>query len=454
MDVVSYARYSSDMQSESSIITQQAAIRKYCGSNGYKLIKEFSDAALSGTDVSHRYGFQEMINYVCENKIDAVVVYTRDRFSRNINDFLRYLEVLDHYNCRLLCVNGMNDDTPSSKLSEWINIALSEFYIKNLSRKVKRGMKYNVQVGKFNGGMDLLGYDIDYKTKKFLINPKEAEAVKIMFDLFIKGYSYTQIENYLYDNGYKRKNGKPIRLTNRNLLCNKKYIGTHHQEFIEDAKKEEVIAENVIPPIIDKETFNRTQEILDKRRGKSIRVYQSLLSGIIICGYTGAAICETSVTKHPFGTRTTIYQNSTKAKFKRDQYAKPITGNVLNDYVLCLVEETLLSEKNVSIIHKFIKNIIDKKVSKIVKEINNLESEYSLAREHYIFIVHDIAKATEEEQPNLINKLEIISTKLNNFEIKKTELNSQLLLLPSLTKEQLKIRKVLIETFLFVFINK
>ena len=54
MDLVSYARYSSDMQSESSIITQQSAIRKYCGSNGYKLIKEFSDAALSDTDVSQK----------------------------------------------------------------------------------------------------------------------------------------------------------------------------------------------------------------------------------------------------------------------------------------------------------------------------------------------------------------------------------------------------------------
>jgi hypothetical protein len=53
----------------------------------------------------------------------------------------------------------MNDETPSGKLSEWINIALSEFYVKNLSREVIRGMKYNIEVGKSNGGFDLLGYD-------------------------------------------------------------------------------------------------------------------------------------------------------------------------------------------------------------------------------------------------------------------------------------------------------
>ena len=448
--VVSYARYSSDMQSESSIVTQQIAIRKYCSSNGYTLLEEFSDAAISGTDVSNRYGFQDMIRYVTENKVDAVVVYTRDRFSRSISDFLNYLEILEHHDCRLICVNGMNDETPSGKLSEWINIALSEFYVKNLSREVIRGMKYNIEVGKSNGGFDLLGYDIDPKTKKYIINQQEAMIVKLIFKMFVEGKSYKQITNYLYDNGYRRKDGRPIKMTNRQILTNRKYIGENRSIFINSGVVEEVKAFNVIPPIIDMKTFDKAQDIINSRKNRSIRVYKSLLSGILVCGYTGASFCETLITKKSFGHRSTIYRNSSKAKFEKHLLAKEINGNTLNDYVLCLIEETLLNEKNSTFIYRLMKKAIDKKMSKIVDEIRKLEYENVITKEHYLDIVRELAKANVQEHQELLSKLESISTKLNNDEVKRVELNSQKTLLPTITKEQ---TKLIMNKLLSEFIN-
>ena len=438
------------MQSESSIVTQQIAIRKYCSSNGYTLLEEFSDAAISGTDVSNRYGFQDMIRYISENRVDAVVVYTRDRFSRNISDFLNYLEILELHDCRLICVNGMNDETPSGKLSEWINIALSEFYVKNLSREVIRGMKYNIEVGKSNGGFDLLGYDIDPKTKKYIINQQEAMIVKLIFKMFVEGKSYKQITNYLYDNGYRRKDGRPIKMTNRQILTNRKYIGENRSIFINSGVVEEVKAFNVIPPIIDMKTFDKAQDIINSRKNRSIRVYKSLLSGILVCGYTGASFCETLITKKSFGHRSTIYRNSSKAKFEKHLLAKEINGNTLNDYVLCLIEETLLNEKNSAFIYRLMKKAIDKKMSKIVDEIRKLEYENVITKEHYLDIVRELAKANVQDHQELLSKLESISTKLNNAEVKRVELNSQKTLLPTVTKEQIKL---IMNKLLSEFIN-
>lgn len=121
--VVGYSRFSSINQSDSStILTQQNAIEEYCSNNNMILLSHYVDLALSGREAEHRIQFQEMIQDIKEGGIDAVIVYTRDRFSRSIKDFLKYLEIMEKYNCELICVNGnhSNPDSPSGKLSEWV----------------------------------------------------------------------------------------------------------------------------------------------------------------------------------------------------------------------------------------------------------------------------------------------------------------------------------------------
>ena len=148
-NVVAYCRFSSDKQSDSHTIeTQQLAIRNYCTENGYNIIRFYADLAKSGKEVEHRIQFLNMINEVTQGGIDAVIVYTKDRFSRSIKDFVKYLRIMEDHHCKLTSVVAAEDnDTPIGELSNWINMSVADYYIQNLSREVLRGLRYNAKNG-------------------------------------------------------------------------------------------------------------------------------------------------------------------------------------------------------------------------------------------------------------------------------------------------------------------
>ena len=135
MKALGYERYSSLSQSEASIVVQKEAIEKYCEDNSITLVKHYSDYAISGRDALHRPEFLKMIDEISTGEYQFVIVYTRDRFSRSMKDFVKYLQIMSEYNCNLRCVNGDSEyETATSKLSSWILMSLSEYYSDNLKR--------------------------------------------------------------------------------------------------------------------------------------------------------------------------------------------------------------------------------------------------------------------------------------------------------------------------------
>jgi hypothetical protein len=140
------------------------------------------------------------------------------------------------------------------------------------------------------------------KDGKLFINEEEAEIVKLIFSLYIQGFGFRSIQKKIDEIGYTSRNGTSFAMTTlKRIIKNEKYIGTlicnkKHKDF--DTKKiidmpEEywIIHENVIPPIIDKKTFDKAQEILESKKEKyghnNIRgAYQGchLYSKKIVCG--------------------------------------------------------------------------------------------------------------------------------------------------------------------------
>jgi len=93
-----------------SITVQQEAIDNYCRNNGITLIRHYSDYAISGRSTEHRVEFLKMIDDISLlGNIDFVIVYTGDRFSRSMKDFVKYLQIMSEYKCSLKCVNGDSD---------------------------------------------------------------------------------------------------------------------------------------------------------------------------------------------------------------------------------------------------------------------------------------------------------------------------------------------------------
>ncbi len=77
-----YARYSSSNQREESIDAQLRICRKYAEENGYSIVKEYTDSAISGR-TDQRPAFQQMIQDSAKGSFDTLLIYSHDRFSRN-----------------------------------------------------------------------------------------------------------------------------------------------------------------------------------------------------------------------------------------------------------------------------------------------------------------------------------------------------------------------------------
>jgi DNA invertase Pin-like site-specific DNA recombinase len=86
-----YARYSSDLQSPTSIEDQLQLCRAYAERQGWTVVATFQDAALSGFGVEHRPGYQELLAAALApaRSLDVIVVEDLSRLTRDMAELLR-----------------------------------------------------------------------------------------------------------------------------------------------------------------------------------------------------------------------------------------------------------------------------------------------------------------------------------------------------------------------------
>ena len=161
INVVGYARYSSDNQREESIVAQERAIREFCQKNNYNLIKVYKDEAISGTSIKDRTEFLELIEDSKKREFQCVVVHKFDRFARNRYDHAIYEKKLNDNGVKLLSVLEQLNDSPESVILKSVLTGMNEYYSLNLSREVKKGLNENALKCIHNGGIPPLGYNLD-----------------------------------------------------------------------------------------------------------------------------------------------------------------------------------------------------------------------------------------------------------------------------------------------------
>ena len=232
------ARYSSDNQTELSIEGQLEVCYNYAKQNGFNVIREYIDRAVSGRHAENREQFQAMIKDASKREFEAVIVYKLDRFARNKEDSVKYKSILRKFGVRVISATQMIPDVPEGVIFEALLEGYDEYYSLELAQKVLRTFKIKRREGKFLGGRIPYGYEIvdhEYKIKE-----DEAENIRFIFNKFNDGMSVSEIAKELGEPGLDYDKC-------RKILLNKKYCGTleHQGEEIED----------VIPAIVDKSTF-------------------------------------------------------------------------------------------------------------------------------------------------------------------------------------------------------
>ena len=305
LPAVGYYRFSSDGQREESVEAQMRACQEFAARNNIEIVSEYIDRALSAK-TDQRPEFQRMIKDSAAGNFNMVIVHKLDRFARNRYDSAHYKHLLKRNGVTLRSVIENIDGSPESVIMESVLEGMAEYYSLNLAREVMKGLKENALQGKFTGGKPALGYDVDRETMMFVINPHEAQAVRLIFSLYLDGKSYGEIIDELTGRGYTTKTGQQFGKNSlHDILRNPKYSGTYifsripardidgrRNSHASKAEDQIIRVEGGVPALVSKDDFDRVQERMEQRKYKSAqhrakRTY--LLSGKVFCGECGTA---------------------------------------------------------------------------------------------------------------------------------------------------------------------
>lgn len=354
-----YARFSSDNQREESITAQIRACSAYCNNKKYVIAKTYTDEAKSAMS-DNRPEFQRMINDAKAGLFDVVIVHKLDRFARNRYDSAFYRRELKMAGVHIESVLERLDDSPESVLMESLLEGLAEYYSKNLAREAMKGMKETALQAKHCGGIPPLGFNVNTE-KRYVINEREAAAVRLIFSMYDSGFGYSKIIDELESKGHKTKTGKKFGKNSiHELLKNEKYIGVYtfnkRASRGADGKKnnrrqkseEEIIRiPGAMPAIIDLDVFERVQQRMinnrrhsEKARGKAKVNY--LLTGLVRCGNCGASYIGHTITRGGVGYG---YYECGNRDRKNECSNRRIKKDLIENAVINEIEESIFKNK-------------------------------------------------------------------------------------------------------------
>ena len=301
------ARYSTDNQNPVTIDVQVEKCREWCERNGYQVGKIFSDEAVSGMKET-RAGYEACMMHLGMGGAQLVVVYDQSRMFREFTEWFQFRKDVDMLGARVASVTqpmvGGDLKDPAVFINEAATAMLNHAQVLITRQKTIDALKHNAREGKSSGGKPPLGYDLD-KDKKYVVNEHEAEAVRLVFQLFARGFSYGEIVDELNSRGYLTKRGQSFGKNSIfDLLKNEKYIGrlvygatkaqadgrwNSHAKSKEDA----IVVENGVPAIIEQELWEQVQSRIRTRKGAGGRYSakrEYLLTGRVFCGDCGASM--------------------------------------------------------------------------------------------------------------------------------------------------------------------
>ena len=305
--VAAYCRVSTlRNEQDESFETQQKYYEELIQSHpDWELVKVYADRH-SATRVKNRPGFQEMAAAAEAKKLDIIICKSISRFSRNMVDCQQYTKwfltlgvvvIFEEQNIRT------DDPTCDFVLSILAAVAQDESH--SISENEKAAYASRFARGEYNlGNNRILGYDcVDGE----LVPNKDAWIVKEVFRRFIEGESYRQIAKGLEELGAQSlhsKKGFGVE-TLRYMVSNETYVGDKRLQkkapldyLTKKPNPNQKVESNYLwddhEAIIDRETWDKAQEILEKRKELAkVGIHKTnrehhFLYGKVFCGECGA----------------------------------------------------------------------------------------------------------------------------------------------------------------------
>jgi len=307
--VVYYARVSTDKDEQlNSLGNQKSYYEDFINDNeNWQLVGSYIDEGLSGITTTKRENFHKMITDAKANKFDFVITKEISRFARNTLDSIQYTrELLKHGVAVWFQQDSINTIDDDSEMRLAIMSSLAQEESRRLSSRIRFGHAQAIKKGTVMGNSRIYGYD--KADGKLVINEKEAEMVRLVFELYATGdYSTPKIEKILNEKGYRNFSGGHIsRNVLRKIITNPKYKGyycgnkvkivdmfTKKQKFLDESEWEMYRDHEKVPPIVTEDLWERANDIFVarstqvKERRTSYKT-SNLFTGKIICAEHGA----------------------------------------------------------------------------------------------------------------------------------------------------------------------
>lgn len=305
MKAIIYARYSTEHQTESTIVDQLRRCREYATSRGWTIGAEHTDEGISGAALGNRPGAQAALAALEPG--DALLVVDTTRLSRS-QDLAPLLTRLRHRGIRVIGVlDGFDSESRTARMQAGLSGIMSEEFRASIAARTHSALDMRAREGRATGGK-CYGYG-----KGGEVVEAEAAIVREIFARVAAGEAQQAICADLNARGVpapgstwrrseRRADGVWMPPTLHAMLRNERYVGrvvwnrsvwrrdpdTGTRQRIERPESEWIVRDG--PAIVDAEIFARVRELAGTRRlfgGRPGGGPRYLLSGILRCGECG-----------------------------------------------------------------------------------------------------------------------------------------------------------------------
>ena len=442
-----------DKKESDSITSQKALLNEFTQEHDDLIVYDtYIDDGYTGTDFN-RPGFQRLLEDMRNGNINCIIVKDLSRLGRNYIEVGNYIEqIFPLFNVRFIAINDSVDSFKNPMTSNNILVPfknlINDEYARDTSVKIKSALDGRKKKGEFIGAFPSYGYVKDEQDKhKLVIDKESAEIVRKIFEWKVNdglgnlsichrlndmgvlnptGYKKNKLNQNYNNSKMKQEEYSWCPSTVRNILKNDVYIGNVTQgkrkvksykiHKVEQVPEEEwVKVENMHEPIIDKELFNRAQELrkVDTRVQSTGNL--SMWAGILKCADCGRAMhkkyCKnTSGTVYEYYICGTYRKKSKKLCTKHTLKVEELEQSVIETIKLHI--ELLIDTKNIlEQINKFKtkqianENIVNIKQAKKmeIERLNNLKrclyedwKNEDITREEYIEYKHKYEQNIEK----------------------------------------------------------
>lgn len=404
-----YVRVSTQEQAKEgySINEQIDRLQKFSEAHDWMVVKIYTDAGHSGAD-TNRPALQDLLSDVRSGKLDKVLVYKLDRLSRSQKDTLSLIEdeFLPHNTDFESMTEKLDTSTAQGRLFLGILAAFAQLEREMIKERMSMGIEARIKEGKWRGGAQIpFGYDYEPQLEKLVVNEYESMIVKNLFEQFAAGKSLYSITEEMIEKGHTLHNGKVDSRNLRYIMRNKTYCGyqRHNEEWIKAMHD----------AIIDEETFNKVQEILDENKKRfeeagyktGTNAVTTHLAGLLYCKWCGAKYGKIQTGSKEYGFHQNYYCYSRSKRIKsmvKDPNCKNKFYRVdeLDQAVFNEIKKLKIDPEYMNQIKKENEKTDDiQKIHAIEKQIKTISGQLSRFMDLYSLGRYDLDELDEKTAP-------------------------------------------------------